>query len=129
MHHVIGWTDWNMVLDLQGGPSWAKNWQDAPILVDPDKHAYYRQPHFYGMAHYAKFLPPGSVRVDSQQISRNNTNAQIGAFRTPNNSTVVVIVNKDEKDIELTIEDTKIGGKPLKTTTAPKTIETYVYFD
>jgi glucosylceramidase len=30
---VVGWTDWNLCLDLQGGPNWVGNWVDAPILV------------------------------------------------------------------------------------------------
>ena len=35
---AIGWTDWNLILDTQGGPNWANNFVDAPIiLVDSDK--------------------------------------------------------------------------------------------
>ena len=29
-NEVDGWVDWNMVLDKQGGPNWAKNWCVAP---------------------------------------------------------------------------------------------------
>lgn len=33
-HWVVGWIDWNLVLDLNGGPNWVKNYVDAPIIVD-----------------------------------------------------------------------------------------------
>ena len=31
---AVGWTDWNAFLDLSGGPNWAKNVVDSPILLD-----------------------------------------------------------------------------------------------
>jgi glucosylceramidase len=31
---VGGWTDWNLALDLEGGPNWASNFVDAPIIID-----------------------------------------------------------------------------------------------
>ncbi|XP_054158439.1 putative glucosylceramidase 3 [Oppia nitens] len=129
LHHTIGWTDWNLVLDTQGGPNWVGNFVDAPILVDYSKqpHVYYRQPHYYALAHFSKFLPPGSVRIDTSIVDQRNTGAIVGAFRTPNKSTVVIVVNNDNNDVELTIEDTKTGR--LVTTVAAKTIQTYVYYD
>lgn len=34
---AVGWTDWNLVLDMQGGPNHLQNWCDAPIMADVDK--------------------------------------------------------------------------------------------
>ncbi|XP_054158416.1 putative glucosylceramidase 3, partial [Oppia nitens] len=129
IHHTIGWVDWNLVLDTQGGPNWVQNFVDAPIIVDYGKqpHVYYRQPQYYALAHFSKFLPPGSVRVDTNIVDQRNTSAMVGAFRTPNKSTVVIVVNNDNNDVELTIEDTKTGR--LATKVAAKTIQTYVYYD
>ena len=31
---VVGWTDWNLALDMQGGPNWVDNFGDAPVIVD-----------------------------------------------------------------------------------------------
>lgn len=28
---AVGWVDWNLCLDEGGGPSWARNWVDAPV--------------------------------------------------------------------------------------------------
>jgi len=33
-HFVGGWTDWNFVLDREGGPNWASNFVDAPMIRD-----------------------------------------------------------------------------------------------
>lgn len=33
-HWVVGWVDWNIALSMTGGPSWAHNEVDAPIIVD-----------------------------------------------------------------------------------------------
>ncbi|XP_054158410.1 putative glucosylceramidase 4 [Oppia nitens] len=127
LHHSIGWVDWNMALDTRGGPSWVNNSVDAPILVDAAKHEYYRQPHFYALAQFSKFIKPGSVRVDTQVVKQEANNALVGAFRTPNNSTVVTVVNNGDTDIVFTLEDSK-AGKLLNTITK-KSIQSFVYYD
>ena len=43
-HHAVGWTDWNALLDMKGGPNWAKNEVDAPILLDDDGVTLHKQP-------------------------------------------------------------------------------------
>ena len=116
-----------MVLDTQGGPNFHNNFHDAPIIVEPTQHQYYREPHFYAMAHFSKFLSPGSVRIDSTIVKQNNTQAIVGAFRTPYNSTVVIVVNNHDQSVHFTVDDTKAGK--LSTTIDPRSIQTYVYYD
>ena len=117
-----------MVLDLQGGPVWANDPYDSPIVIDPANKQYYRQPHFYAMAHFSKFLAPGSQRIDSAIVTQNNTNAIVGAFRSAqNDSTIVIVVNNDETTVRLTLDDTKIGK--LVANVEPKSFQTYVYYD
>jgi len=62
---VEGWTDWNIVLDTQGGPNHLNNWCDAGIIADPTKGELIYQPMYYAMAHFSRFLPPNkrSIRV------------------------------------------------------------------
>ena len=116
-----------MVLDNQGGPSWVSGFLDSPIIVNPTKNEYYRQTQFYAMAHFSKFLSPGSVRVDTTTVSENKNKAIVAAFRTPNNSTVFIAVNNDDTSVQLTLEDTKAGK--LSATINPRSIQTYVYYD
>ena len=42
-HWSVGWTDWNLVLNMRGGPNWVKNFVDAPIIADFDNHVIYKQ--------------------------------------------------------------------------------------
>lgn len=51
-HWVTGWTDWNIALDMKGGPNWVKNFVDSPIIVNAAKDEFYKQPMFYAMAHF-----------------------------------------------------------------------------
>ncbi|GMR50834.1 hypothetical protein PMAYCL1PPCAC_21029, partial [Pristionchus mayeri] len=60
---VGGWIDWNFALDLTGGPTWVNNVLDSTILVNSDHDEFYKQPSYYALAHFSKFLKPGSRRV------------------------------------------------------------------
>ncbi|KAM6331067.1 uncharacterized protein FN964_015191 isoform 2-T2 [Alca torda] len=51
-HFVAGWTDWNLALDMEGGPNWVKNFVDSPVIVDSSKDVFYKQPMFYHMGHF-----------------------------------------------------------------------------
>ncbi len=63
-HHVDGWIDWNMVLDRQDGPNWAKNWCVAPVIVDPESDEVYFTPLYHTMAHFSTLIRPGAVRIE-----------------------------------------------------------------
>lgn len=49
---VTGWTDWNIALNMSGGPNWVDNNVDSPIIVNPEKNEFYKQPMFYAMGHF-----------------------------------------------------------------------------
>lgn len=49
---MTGWTDWNLALDVGGGPTWVGNTVDSPIIVDVEKDVFYKQPTFYHLAHF-----------------------------------------------------------------------------
>lgn len=62
-HWVTGWTDWNLALNLNGGPNWVGNIVDSPIIVNRTADEFYKQPMFYAMGHFSKFLRPGARRI------------------------------------------------------------------
>ncbi|VEN46551.1 unnamed protein product, partial [Callosobruchus maculatus] len=103
---VTGWMDWNMVLDLDGGPSYYKNFLDAPIIVNPEAGEFYKQPMFYAMGHFSKFIPPGSHRIETQYSGKDISAA---GFKRPDGIVVLVILNKCSGDRKLTIK--KSGDK------------------
>ncbi|KAG3072475.1 hypothetical protein PI124_g21013 [Phytophthora idaei] len=105
-----GWTDWNLVLNTTGGPNWADNQVDAPILVDEEGGAeFYKQPMYYVMGHFSKFLVPGSLQVQlnvSNDASSMLENVDRVAFLTPDDQLVVVLSNRDstEKSIRMSLQ-------------------------
>lgn len=60
---VVGWVDWNLLLDHTGGPNHLGNNCDAPIIVDETEQDFFLQPMYYFIQHFSKFVPPGSRRI------------------------------------------------------------------
>ncbi len=92
---VDGWIDWNMVLDKQGGPNWAKNWCIAPVIVDPEQDEVYFTPLYYTMAHFSRFIRPGAVRIG---FRNNDESLMVTAAQNPDGSIAVVVFNPGEND-------------------------------
>lgn len=94
-HWVVGWTDWNLALDKQGGPNWANNFVDAPIIIDPDNGEFYKQPMFYALGHVSRFLPAGSLRLGLE----TGLNPVDGvAFKRPDGITAIILLNRSKHD-------------------------------
>ena len=55
-----------LALDMDGGPNWAYNYVDSPIIVNEANDEFYKNPMYYGLAHFSKFLPEESVRIHSE---------------------------------------------------------------
>ncbi|XP_069650506.1 lysosomal acid glucosylceramidase isoform X6 [Haliaeetus albicilla] len=124
-HFVAGWTDWNLALDLEGGPNWVKNYVDSPIIVDTSEGIFYKQPMFYHLGHFSKFIPEGSQRVgliaskESKKVDLEYT-----AFLRPDGAVVVVVLNRSLQNITFGLADT-VG---LIAAVAPaSSIQTYLW--
>lgn len=117
-NHVDGWIDWNMVLNKQGGPNWAKNWCIAPVIADPDADEVYFTPLFYTMAHFSRFIRPGAVRIG---FTNTDDEIMVTAALNPNNTIAVVLFNPTPKpkSIQLTVSGKNttlsISGKAIQT--------------
>jgi glucosylceramidase len=115
---VDGWVDWNMVLDRQGGPNWAKNWCVAPVIVDPEQDEIYLTPVYYTLAHFSRYIRPGAVRIGFENTSDN---VMVTAARNPDGSIAVIILNTNEeaKGIQLSLNEKSvefaITGKAIQT--------------
>ena len=58
-----GWIDWNLALNLEGGPNHVGNYCSAPALVDSDTGTFQWHPSYHALAHFSRAIPPGSVRI------------------------------------------------------------------
>uniref|UniRef100_A0A0N5B0T4 Glucosylceramidase n=1 Tax=Syphacia muris TaxID=451379 RepID=A0A0N5B0T4_9BILA len=122
---VSGWIDWNICLDLHGGPNWAQNFVDSPVLVNKTADEFYKQPMFYVMGHFSKFIRSGSTKVNASFPKGLNG----AAFVTPSRQRVLVIVNQsDSKFDDVTIQDSTIAERLLTNVTIdPHSINTIIW--
>ena len=78
---------------MDGGPSYINARVDSPIIVNAAAGEFYKQPMFYAIGHFSKFVPRGSRRI---KVSLTTEYAKMDsiAFLTPSNTVVLVIWNK-----------------------------------
>lgn len=89
-----GWVDWNMLLDMQGGPNHVKNYCFAPLHASDDGELVFT-PIFHYIAHVSRYLKPQARRV-SAATSRSVLDTT--AFRNPDGSLAIVVMNKTDKE-------------------------------
>jgi glucosylceramidase len=126
-----GWTDWNIVLDLEGGPNHIQNYLDSPIIANTTSGTvFYKNPMFYTMGHFSKFIPRDSIRIDTKVLKEEKSllaePLRIVNFLTPNNQMVIVALNYDRTHTQsVQILDTNQGYLTL--ILLPESIQTIVY--
>lgn len=112
-HSVSGWVDWNIALDPQGGPNWVDNFVDSPIIVDKEKGQFYKQPMFYALGHFSRFIRPGAIVIGHSLIAHE----QISAVAVKNIDKTIAVVILNELDVNAQIEirdDTSSIMVPIK---------------
>uniref|UniRef100_A0A2K5K3E5 Glucosylceramidase n=1 Tax=Colobus angolensis palliatus TaxID=336983 RepID=A0A2K5K3E5_COLAP len=87
------------------------------------KDTFYKQPMFYHLGHFSKFIPEGSQRVGLVASQKNDLDTV--ALMHPDGSAVVVVLNRSSKDVPLTIKDPAVGF--LETISPGYSIHTYLW--
>ncbi|KAF1755500.1 hypothetical protein GCK72_011950 [Caenorhabditis remanei] len=123
-HHVTGWTDWNLCLDETGGPNWAYNVVDAPIIVNRTAQEFYKQPMFYALGHFSKFLPRGSTRVFTKVEGNLAVSATSVVIEGGQRATV--ILSKSSSSLMTRVVDSATGYS-LVLNLPPRSIHTVIW--
>merc|ERR1711957_744609 len=98
---AAGWTDWNLLVDSQGGPNHLNNWVDAAMIKTAG--GLVKQPWYYLMGHFSRFLRPGMRRVLSDT---NVAGVTVTAAVDPNTQrTAVVLMNGGDHSVKFRIFD------------------------
>ena len=105
-HGVSGWVDWNIALDTRGGPNWVNNMADSPVIVNATADEFYKQPMFYAMGHFSKFVWPGS-KVLKSSIIPASFDALV--FQRPTGDRVATLGNYNNEPVTVVIHDTLSG--------------------
>jgi len=118
---TVGWTDWNILLDEQGGPNHVGNFCFAPVHADTKKGELIFTNSFYYIGHFSKFIRPGARRIIS---SSNRDNLETTAFQNMDGKISVVVMNRTEKPISYLLW---INGNAAKMESLPHSISTLVF--
>ena len=97
---TVGWVDWNLLLDEQGGPNHVGNYCSAPILYDTRAGAIHYQSSYHYIGHFSRFIRPGARRV---AVGNPRDGLDATAFRNEDGSVVVVAMNRTHAPIPLAI--------------------------
>ena len=118
---TVGWTDWNILLDQNGGPNHVGNFCFAPIHADTTKDELIITPMYYYIGHLSKFIQRNAKRIN-QTISDETLLST--SFKNPDGKIAPIVMNRTNKDVVYSLIN-----NTLKTTITipPHAIQTIVY--
>ncbi|HXS57222.1 MAG TPA: glycoside hydrolase family 30 protein [Hanamia sp.] len=118
---TVGWTDWNILLDENGGPNHAGNFCFAPIHADTRTGKLIYTNEFYYIGHFSKFIQPGAKRITS---SPSRSDLLTTSFLNPNGRIATVVMNTSNKRFNYFLW---LNGKAAEIEILPHSIQTLVY--
>jgi glucosylceramidase len=93
---AVGWTDWNILLDENGGPNHTGNFCFAPVHADTRTGRLIYTNAYYYIGHFSKFIHTGARRI---AVSTNRPALQSTGFLNPDGSIVVIIMNMTDQPL------------------------------
>ncbi|NJP40372.1 glycoside hydrolase family 30 protein [Oscillospiraceae bacterium HV4-5-C5C] len=131
-HDILGnlnnwaaaWTDWNMLLDDQGGPDHWKDWQEAnpeaweawrqtplkteaeiwvgeaPVMLDRRSQTLSFSSSYYYLGHFSKYIQRSARRIGSSCYSPL---LETAAFMNPDGSVTAIVLNRSSQTLPLTL--------------------------
>ena len=115
---TVGWTDWNILLDEQGGPNHVQNFCFAPVHYNTKTDELIYNSEFYYLGHFSKFIKPGARRISA---SSSKSLLLTTAFQNSDGKIAVVVMNKGEKEMNFLIWvdeksiESKVPGRSIST--------------
>jgi len=97
----VGWVDWNLVLDLTGGPNHANNFCSAPIIADTKNDRLLFQSTYYYLGHFARYIRPGARRI---LCSSSQAGMEAVACVNPDGKLAVVVQNRNQEAIKFNLK-------------------------
>jgi len=93
---TVGWTDWNILLNQNGGPNHVGNFCFAPIHADTNSGELIYTPSYYYIGHFSKFIRADAKRV-STSVSRSSLLST--SFLNVDGKMVTVVMNQTNKSV------------------------------
>jgi glucosylceramidase len=118
---TVAWTDWNILLDENGGPNHVENFCFAPVHADIRSGELIFTPTYYYLGHFSKFIRPGAKRM-STAVSRSVLLST--SFVNESGKMVTVVMNKTDDEIEYNF---LVGNKAAKLVIPAHAMQSLVY--
>jgi glucosylceramidase len=117
---TVGWTDWNILLDEQGGPNHVGNFCFAPVHADTKTgELIYTNSYFY-IGHFSKFIRPEAKRI---MTSSSRSLLLTTGFINKDGKVAVVVMNQYNTKITYHL---CIGLQAVEIASLPHSIQTLV---
>jgi glucosylceramidase len=115
---AVGWTDWNILLDENGGPNHVGNFCFAPVHADTKTGALTYTPSYAYLGHFSKFVRPGARRVGA---SASHSSLLTTAFVNADGRLAVVVMNPTAKAVKYGLH---VGAEQRAIEIPPHAIQT-----
>ncbi|WP_246296558.1 glycoside hydrolase family 30 protein [Winogradskyella vidalii] len=112
--------EWNLAADPNSEPHTDGGCTECLGAITIDGNNVERNPAYYIIAHASKFVPAGSIRIESNY----STELPNVAFKTPNNKIVVIVLNNSEAQETLNINTSQ---ESITTTIPAGSVGTFVW--
>ena len=93
---TVAWTDWNILLDQNGGPNHVGNFCFAPVHANTDTGELIFTPSYYYIGQFSKFIRPQAKRL-STAVSRSVLLST--SFKNKDGQLITVVMNKTDDPI------------------------------
>lgn len=118
---MVGFTDWNILLDETGGPNHVQNFCFAPVHANTKTGELIYTNSYYYIGHFSKFLRPGAKRISS---AASRSQLLTTAFINTDGKVAVIVMNESNNKIPYVLW---IKGKAAELTALPHSIATLTF--
>jgi glucosylceramidase len=118
---TVAWTDWNILLDENGGPNHVGNFCFAPIHGDTKTGELIYTPSYYFIGHFSKFIGKNAKRVSSVS---SRSSLITTSFINQDGKMVTVVMNQSNKKVTYNL---CVGTSATEVSILPHAIQTLVY--
>jgi len=118
---TVAWTDWNILLDENGGPNHVGNFCFAPIHGDTKTGELIYTPSYYFIGHFSKFIGKNAKRISSVS---SRSQLLTTSFLNNDGKVVTVVMNQSSKKVTYNL---CVGTNATEISILPHAIQTLVY--
>jgi glucosylceramidase len=118
---MVGFTDWNILLDETGGPNHVGNYCFAPVHGNTKTGELIYTNAYYYIGQFSKFIQPGAKRIS---CASSRSQLLTTAFKNPDGKVAVVVLNKSDKTV---VYNLWVNGNAAEVNILPHSIQTLVF--